>query len=87
VFVLSNYNSSHTGAEIDGVIAFGSGLTGNIQNQLNNKEATLTKGDLTETISSILTFTGNTNAIIGSGLTIQVKEASSSQSGYLSTSD
>ncbi|MCX6154403.1 MAG: hypothetical protein NT007_09600 [Candidatus Kapabacteria bacterium] len=50
-------------------------------------EATLTKGNLTEVTSSILTITGGTSAIIGSGLTIQVKQASGSQAGYLSSTD
>jgi hypothetical protein len=50
-------------------------------------EPTITKGNLTETTSSVLTITGGTGAVIGSGLTIQVKAANGSQSGYLSTSD
>ncbi|MFM9142964.1 MAG: hypothetical protein ACKOPP_03090, partial [Bacteroidota bacterium] len=36
-----------------------------------NKQASLTIGNLTETVSNILTITGGTGAIIGSGLTIQ----------------
>lgn len=50
-------------------------------------EPTLTKGNLTESTSSVLTITGGTNAIIGSSLTIQVKEANAGQSGYLSSAD
>ena len=61
--------------------------TSSIQTQLNAKEPTLTKGNLTESISSILTVTGGTNSIIGSGVTIEVKQASGSQSGYLSSTD
>ncbi len=63
------------------------GVTSAIQTQLNAKEATLTKGNLTESTSSVLTITGGTGAIIGTGLTIQVKAASSTVSGYLSTAD
>lgn len=51
------------------------------------KEPTLTKGNLTETTSSVLTITGGTNAVIGSGTTLQVKQASGSQAGYLSSTD
>lgn len=50
-------------------------------------EPTLTKGNLTEATSSVLTITGGTGAVIGSGTTIQVKQASASQSGYLSSTD
>ena len=64
-----------------------SGVTSNIQTQLNAKQATLTLGNLTEVTSSVLTVTGGTGAIIGSGLTIQVKLAGAAQSGYLSTTD
>lgn len=50
-------------------------------------EPTLTKGNLSEITSSILTITGGTNAVIGSGTTIQVKAATTSQSGYLTQTD
>lgn len=50
-------------------------------------EPTLTKGDLTESSSSVLTITGGTGAVIGSGTTIQVKQATTSQSGYLTSTD
>lgn len=45
------------------------------------------KGNLTELTSSVLTIGGGTNAIIGSGTTIQVKLAATAQSGYLSSTD
>src|SRR6267154_75839 len=44
-------------------------------------------GNLSESTSSILTITGGTNAILTSGLTIQVKQSNTSQSGYLSSTD
>jgi hypothetical protein len=50
-------------------------------------EPTVTKGNLTEATSSILTILGGTNAVIGSGTTIQVKQAATAQSGYLSSTD
>jgi hypothetical protein len=44
-------------------------------------------GNLTEATSAVLTITGGTGAILGSGLTVQVKQASASQGGYLSNND
>jgi len=56
-------------------------------NTFNNKAASFTKGNLTETGSGILTITGGTNSVIGTGTTIQVKQATTTQSGYLSNAD
>lgn len=56
-------------------------------NTFNGKQNALTIGDLTETTSSVLTVTGGTGAIIGSGLTIEVKQATGIQSGYLTAAD
>jgi hypothetical protein len=53
----------------------------------NSKEPALTKGNLTEATSSILTISGGTNAVIGTGTTIQVAQANGSQSGYLASAD
>lgn len=53
----------------------------------NGKQSALTLGNLTEATSSILVITGGTNAIIGSGLTLQVKQAGTSQAGFLSAAD
>lgn len=61
--------------------------TSSVQTQLNAKEPTLTKGNLTESTSSVLTITGGTGSVIGSGTSIQVKQSSGSQSGFLSSSD
>jgi hypothetical protein len=47
----------------------------------------LTNGNLTEATSSVLTITGGTGAVLGSGTSIQVKQASSSVSGFLSSTD
>jgi hypothetical protein len=44
-------------------------------------------GNLTETISSILTITGGTGAVVGSGTTIQVLQAGAAQDGFLSSAD
>ena len=64
-----------------------SGVTGPIQAQIDGKEPTLTKGDLTESTSSILNILGGTGAVIGSGTSIEVQQASASTDGYLSSSD
>ena len=53
----------------------------------NNKQNALTLGNLSESTSSVLTITGGTGSIIGSGTTIQVKQSSGSQSGFLSSTD
>lgn len=53
----------------------------------NSKEPALTKGNLTESTSSVLTITGGSSAVIGSGTTIQVKQANGSQDGYLRSAD
>lgn len=53
----------------------------------NAKQSALTFGNLTESTSSVLTITGGTGSVIGSGTTIQVKQASGSQSGFLSSTD
>ena len=62
-------------------------LTNTDWNTFNNKQAALSFGNLTETSSSVLTIAGGTGAVIGSGTTIAVKQAGSTQSGYLSSTD
>lgn len=47
----------------------------------------VTTGDLTEATSSVLTITGGTDAVVGSGTTVQVKQAGAAESGYLSSTD
>jgi hypothetical protein len=53
----------------------------------NAKQDAITKGNLTESTSSVLTISGGTASVIGSGVSIQVKQAGTSQSGYLSSTD
>jgi hypothetical protein len=48
---------------------------------------TITKGDLTEYSSSVFTISNGTGAVTGTGTTIGMKQASGTQSGYLSASD
>lgn len=56
-------------------------------NTFNGKQSTLTLGNFTEATSSVLTITGGTGAIVGSGLSVQVKQATTSVSGFLSSTD
>jgi hypothetical protein len=44
-------------------------------------------GNITESTSSVLTITGGTNAVLGSGTTIEVSLATTSTNGYLSSTD
>ena len=58
-----------------------------VDDGLASKEPTLTKGNLSELTSSVLTIAGGTNAVIGSGTTITVAQANTSNAGYLSSGD
>src|SRR5258706_11673447 len=72
------YNSTSGVISNSGVRSL-NGLTGNVVFPL---------GNLSETGSSVLTITGGTNAVIGvSGVDLQVKQASSIQDGFLSSTD
>jgi len=53
----------------------------------NAKQGALTTGNITETSSDILSFTGETGAVIGTGVTIAVQKASVAQDGYLGKDD
>ena len=52
-----------------------------------NAAAVAVVGNLTEATSAVLTITGGTGAVLGTGASIQVKQASGSVSGYLSSTD
>ena len=56
-------------------------------NTFNNKASAFTTGNLTETGSGVLTITGGTGSVIGSGTSVQVKQATTSQNGFLSSTD
>jgi len=56
-------------------------------NTFNGKQSALSFGNLTEVTSSILTIVGGTGAVIGSGVTIAVTQASAGTSGWLSSTD
>lgn len=76
-----------TSAGLASKIANINDTTGPIQAAIDSKEPILTKGNLSEVTSSVLTVSGGTAAVIGSGVTIQVKQATGGQSGYLSSGD
>ena len=49
--------------------------------------ADVPNGNLTETTSSVLTISGGTHAVLGSGTTIAVSQATTSTAGYVSSTD
>lgn len=62
--------------------------TGGTSSQLLKADGSVGLIDnLTETGSSVLTITGGTGSVIGSGTTIQVTQASSLNNGYLTSGD
>jgi len=62
-------------------------LTKEDWNTFNNKQSSLVFGDLTESTSNILTISGGTGAVIGSGVSIEVEQSDSTHSGYLTYTD
>jgi hypothetical protein len=63
------------------------GIRSNIQDQIDAIGGVIDTGDLTESGSSVLSFSGNIGAVVGTGTTIEVLQATASQDGYLSSSD
>jgi hypothetical protein len=53
----------------------------------NNKQSTITTGNLTDAGTDGITVTGGTGAVIGSGASIAQAGASASQNGYLASTD
>jgi len=74
-----------TSTSADSLLTITSGLVRKLP--MSTFASAFTTGNLTESGSAILTITGGTNAVTGSGTTIQVKQASGSQSGFLSSTD
>jgi hypothetical protein len=72
---------TQSGAAADGY------LSSTDWNTFNSKEPALTKGNLTEATSAVLTITGGTGAVIGTGTSIQVAQSGVSTSGFLSSTD
>jgi hypothetical protein len=74
-----------TSTSADSLLTITSGLVRKLP--VSTFSAAFTSGNLTETGSGVLTITGGTNAVLGSGTTVQVKQASSVQNGFLSSAD
>jgi hypothetical protein len=53
----------------------------------SGKQAALTPGGISETTSSVLTISNGSNSTVGPNVTLQVKQASLTQGGYLSMAD
>lgn len=70
------------GAGISVGTVVGTGIT-----TITNTSPMAATGNLTEATSSVLTISGGTGCVIGSGTTIQVLQSSAIQSGYLSSTD
>lgn len=68
-------------------IGYVNGVTSAIQTQIDGKEPTLTKGNLTDAGTDGITITGGTNAVIGSGTSISQHVADATHNGYLSSTD
>ena len=54
---------------------------------VNCTSTSFVTGDLTESTSAVLTITRGIGAVVGTGTSIQVKQASSTQAGYLSSAN
>lgn len=53
----------------------------------NNKLDPFPVGNFAELTSSVLNITGGSSSIIGAGITVEVKQSSATQGGYLSSAD
>ena len=56
-------------------------------NTFNDKQSTITTGDLAEDTSNVLSIIGGSDAVIGSGASIEVSKSTASTDGYLSYPD
>lgn len=63
------------------------GVTSAIQTQLDGKEPTLAKGNLTDAGTDGIVVTGGTAAVIGSGTSLAQHVSDSTHNGYLSSTD
>lgn len=68
-------------------LGYVTGVTSSIQTQLNAKEPTVTKGDLTDAGTDGIVVTNGTGAVIGSGTSLAQHVADSTHNGYLSSTD
>lgn len=91
----SNLSGTNTGDETTSTIKTKLGAaTGSVDGYLtftdwttfNNKQSTLTLGTLSTSTTGV-TVTGGTNAVVGSGATVNIQTATTSQPGLLSAAD
>lgn len=68
-------------------LAFVNGVTSAIQTQLNAKEPTVTKGNLTDVGTDGIIVGNGTGSVIGTGTTIAQHVADSTHNGYLASAD
>jgi hypothetical protein len=80
---ISYSGTVYTDASVRALIS----ATGSVSYNNTTGVISLSGGNLIEATSSVLTITGGTGAVIGSGTSIQVKQASSTVSGFLSSTD
>jgi len=80
---ISYSGTVYTDASVRALIS----ATGSVSYNNTTGVISLTSGNLTEATSSVLTITGGTGAVIGAGTSIQVKQATTSVSGFLSSTD
>lgn len=92
----TNLSGSNTGDETTATIKTKLGaassstdgyLTSADWNTFNNKQNTLTFGNLTQSSTPAITIVGGTGAVIGSGASISIANATTSQSGLMSSTD
>ena len=67
-------------------LSYLSGVSSNVQTQLDGKAATFTLGSVSSSPTSVLVITGSGAPVNGS-LTFTINQSSSSQNGYLSSTD
>lgn len=73
---IQNADATHTGA-----------LTSTDWNTFNNKQSTLTLGNLTDAGTDGITVTGGTGSVVGSGTSLSQHVADTTHNGYLSSTD
>lgn len=86
--VVSNADGKIVSSTLDASLLLNlANSTSDLQDQIDAFGPPSSRGDLTEASSSVLTISGGTEAVFGSGTSIQVKLANGSQGGYLSSAD
>ena len=80
---ISYSGTVYTDASVRALIS----ATGSVSYNNTTGVISLSGGNLTEATSSVLTITGGIGAVIGGGTSIQVNQASTSVSGFLSSTD